>query len=229
MGAPEILVVEDDPEMADVLRQGLEQEDLCPTVAGDGGEALRLAQTGRFRAIVLDVMLPVYDGFEVASRLRAQGNSTPILLLTARDAVHDVVRGLECGAEDYLRKPFSFLELIARVRALIRRGQTPCNLLVAADLVMNVATHQVTRAGQTLALTRTEFSLLEALLRHRGAVVTRRDLIAAAWGPGAFVDENNLDVAMSSLRNRVDRGFAARLIRTVRGFGYSVDAAVAPQ
>jgi len=215
--------VEDDPEMAAVLRQGFEHQELQPTLAGDGDEGLRLARGGRFQAIVLDVMLPGLDGFEVASRLRQEGNRTPILLLTARDAVADVVHGLECGAEDYLTKPFSFLELTARVRALMRRGQPFQDRLQAGDLVMDLACHEVIRAGRQIPLTRTEFKLLEMLLRHAGKVVLRAGLVNAVWGPGVYVDENNLDVTVSSLRNRVDKGHAHRLIRTVRGFGYRLE------
>jgi DNA-binding response OmpR family regulator len=219
----EILIVEDDPEMAAVLRQGFEQEELIPTVAGDGVAGMNLAREGRFDAIVLDVMLPVLDGFEVASRLRKEGNHTPILLLTARDSVTDVVRGLDCGAEDYLTKPFSFLELTARIRALIRRGRPQGERLRAADLVLDLASHQVTRSGRSIQLSRTEFTLLGTLLRSAGGVVTRGDLVRAVWGPGIYVDGNNLDVTISSLRNRVDKGYAHRLIRTVRGFGYRIE------
>jgi DNA-binding response OmpR family regulator len=208
---PEILIVEDDPEMAAVLCQGFEHQELHPTVAGDGDEGLRLARVGGFQAIVLDVMLPGLDGYEVTSRLRREGNRTPILMLTARDAVSDVVHGLECGAEDYLTKPFSFLELAARVRALIRRSQPSQDKLRAGDLVMDLECHEVRRARRPVALTRTEFKLLETLLRHEGKVVLRADLVNAVWGPGTYVDENNLDVTVSSLRNRVDKGHAHRL------------------
>jgi DNA-binding response OmpR family regulator len=219
----EILIIEDDPEMAAVLRQGLEQEELIATVAGDGAEGLNLAHAGHFDAIVLDAMLPLLDGFEVASRLRHEGNQTPILFLTARDSITDVVRGLDCGAEDYLTKPFSFLELTARLRALIRRSRPPGDRLRAADLVMDLASHVVSRAGQSVQLSRTEFRLLEVLLRNGGGVVTREDLVRAVWGPDVYVDGNNLDVTVSSLRHRVDKGHAHRLIRTVRGFGYRIE------
>ncbi len=220
----EILIVEDDPEMATVLRQGFEQENLAPTVAGDGAECLRLARTGRFQAIVLDVMIPIHDGFEVAAQLRSEGNRVPILLLTARDSVTDVVHGLECGAEDYLTKPFSFLELTARVRALLRRNQPFGGRIALGDLAIDPASREVTRAGRRIQLTKMEFNLLAVLVQHAGRVVSRRDLVNAVWGPAAYVDDNNLDVTISSLRNRVDRGYPRQLIRTVRGLGYRLEA-----
>jgi two-component system copper resistance phosphate regulon response regulator CusR len=165
---PKILIVEDDPEMAEVLQHGFEQEQLAPTIAGDGETGLRLAQQGAYQTIVLDVMLPGMDGFDVARSLRQAGNRTPILMLTARDSVADVVYGLDCGAEDYVVKPFSFLELAARVRSLIRRNQPETNLLRAGDLVLNPASRSVSRAGKAIALTRGEFQLLETLMRHAG-------------------------------------------------------------
>jgi len=216
----EILVIEDDPEMAAVLREGFEQDRYAVTVARDGGEGLGIAQQCKFSAIVLDVLMPVRDGYEVAAELRRAGNKTPILMLTARDSVTDIVRGFDCGVEDYLTKPFSFLELSARVRALIRRGRPAMNLLEVADLTMNVASHQVSRGGQEISLTKTEFLVLETLMRNCGHTVPRQDLLSAVWG--AAPADNNLDGTISALRNKVDRRGGRPLIHTVRGFGYKM-------
>ena len=224
MRSADILVIEDDPERAAVLRQGFEQDQHAVTVAYDGGEGLRIAQEGKFGAIVLDVLMPVRDGYEVAAELRRSGNKTPILMLTARDAVTDIVRGFDCGVEDYLTKPFSFLELSARVRALIRRSQPPVDCLESGDLMMNLRSHQVTRGGQEINLTKTEFLILETLLRGGGHLVQRQELLRAVWGSNSGADSNNLDVIMSALRGKVDRDANLSLIRTVRGFGYKMSA-----
>ena len=222
MARAELLVVEDEPEMAAVLRQGFEQDHYIVQVAGDGGTALRLAGEAPFGAIVLDVMLPVLDGFAVAKALRRSGNRTPILMLTARDSVTDVVLGLESGAEDYLAKPFSFLELSARVKALMRRHEPPQTLRTVSDLVLDPATHEVHRGTSPLRLTKNEFLVLETLLANAGRVVARAELLRAVWGPEAAADDNNLDVIMSALRNKVDKGPGPKLIQTVRGFGYRI-------
>lgn len=217
----EILVVEDDLEMATVLREGFEQDHHPVTLAHDGGEGLRIAQQGRFGAIVLDVLMPVRDGYEVATELRRAGNKTPILMLTARDSVGDIVRGFDCGIEDYLTKPFSFLELSARVRAMIRRSQPEADVLRVADLSMDLRSYRVVRGEQEISLTKTEFRLLETLLRNCGHVITRQELLRDGWGAASA--DNNLDVAMSALRGKVDRTGGRRLIHTVRGFGYKMD------
>ncbi|HEY4360044.1 MAG TPA: response regulator transcription factor [Bryobacteraceae bacterium] len=220
-----ILVVEDDFEMAQVLRQGFEQERLSVQVAQDGEEGLRVAQNRQFQAIVLDVMLPAKDGFTVARELRAQGNITPILMLTARDSVADIVYGLDSGVDDYLIKPFSFLELSARVRALIRRAKPFNRQLEAYDLTLNSLTHEVRRGVRTLRLSKTEFRILEILMQNQGHVVRRREILGDVWGQGASVEENTLDAAMSSLRSRVEVDGLPRLIHTIRGFGYKLEAA----
>jgi DNA-binding response OmpR family regulator len=222
MNHAEILIVEDDPEMASVLRAGFELDNASVTIASDGEEALRTARRKQFQAIVLDVMLPLRDGYSVASALRDAGNRTPILMLTARDSVADIVRGFDCGVEDYLTKPFSFLELSARVRSLIRRGQPVSTKLQVADLTLDTASLEVARGGTPVHLTRTELRLLEILMRNAGHVVRRRELIDAIWS-GASADDNNIDVAISSLRARLDKGGGPRLIRTVRGFGYRIE------
>jgi DNA-binding response OmpR family regulator len=221
MRRADILIVEDDVEMAAILRQGFEEDHYGVTLAHDGKEGLDMAEQFDFQAMVLDVMLPALDGFEVASELRSAGNQIPILMLTALDSLSDKVRGFDCGVEDFLTKPFSFLELSARVRALIRRGQPPPTCWEAGDLVMDVAAHEVSRGHREIRLTRIEFRILEALLRNSGHVVPREELLKAGWG-SAGVDDNSLDVTISTLRSKVDRGHATRLIQTVRGFGYRI-------
>ena len=215
----EILIVEDDGEMALALRDGFELDRYAVTVASDGEEALNLAQRQRFDAIVLDVMLPALDGYSVTTALRGSGDRTPILMLTARDSVADKVYGFQCGAEDYLTKPFSFLELSARVQSLIRRSRPPVTRFQLADLVLDCETLEVFRGGRAVHLTPTEFRLLQMLMTNAGRVVRRHDLIHPIWGSAA-ADNNNIDVAVSALRAKVDRGRSFRLIQTVRGFGY---------
>lgn len=219
MPQPELLIAEDDTEMAVALQRGFELTRHSVTLATNGEEALRLARHKHFEAIILDVMLPLCDGFAVAATLRGTGDRTPILMLTARDSVEDIVRGFDCGAEDYLTKPFSFLELSARVRALIRRNQPESQVLEVADLRLDIASRQVWRGGQPIHLTPTEFRLLEILLRNTGYVVRRAELMESVW-PGCATADNNIDVAVSALRGKIDRQPTARLIRTVRGFGY---------
>lgn len=219
----QILVVEDDPEMAAVLRLGFEQDDLRVEVAGDGAEALGMARQQRFQTIVLDVMLPVMDGYSVARELRTAGDSTPILMLTARDAVSDIVLGLDSGVDDYLTKPFSFLELSARVRALMRRAAPRAARLEVGDLVMNLTTLEVFRGQRQLHLTKTELQLLQVLMANKGRVVRRSDLVREVWGVGAIVEENTLDAAISSLRGRIELPQRPRLIHTIRGFGYRME------
>jgi DNA-binding response OmpR family regulator len=220
-----ILVVEDDVHMAEVLRQGFEQTGHPVAVAHDGGDGLHLAVEREFGVIVLDVMLPVLDGVQVATELRRRGNQTPILMLTARDFESDVIRGLDAGAEDYMTKPFSFLELSARIRALMRRRQPATMRFHVADLVLDAGAHSVTRGGTELSLSRTQYRVLEVLMRAAGQVVRRRELIDEVWGRDAWVEDNTLDVAIGSLRALVDKGHARRLIRTVRGFGYRIETA----
>ncbi len=218
-----ILVVEDEREMSLLLKDGLQEEHHSVDVAYDGETGLDLAQGSEFDAILLDVMLPRMDGFEVARRLRASGNYTPILMLTARDAVPDIARGLDLGVDDYLTKPFSFVELLARIRAVARRGNAPRPLTVQVrDLVLDPATRQVTRSGQEIHLTLTEFRLLEFLMRRAGRVVSRDAIVDAVWGVLDEVGDNTLDVFISMLRNKVDKGAEPRLIHTIRGVGYCV-------
>lgn len=216
-------MVEDEREMSLLLKNGLQEERHSVDVAYDGETGLDLAQGSEFDAIVLDVMLPRMDGFEVARRLRTAGNYTPVLMLTARDAVPDIARGLDLGVDDYLTKPFSFVELLARIRAVARRGNAPRPLTVqVADLVLDPATRQVTRGGQQIHLTLTEFRLLEFLMRRAGRVVSREAIVGAVWGTLDEVGDNTLDVFISLLRNKVDKGAEPKLIHTIRGVGYCV-------
>ena len=218
-----ILVIEDDLAMAGVLRQGLEQDQYSVTLAHNGWKGLELAQRGECDAIVLDVMLPSLDGLGITRQLRADGNTTPILMLTARDDIADIVNGLDAGAEDYLTKPFSFLELLARLRSLIRRGGQPVpQSLRIADLALDTGSRMVSRAGVPVSLTRSEFALLELLMRNSGRVVSREDIAEAVWGSRTEIGPNNIDVLMSTLRARVDDPHLEKLIHTVRGAGYKL-------
>ena len=218
-----VLLVEDDREVADYVRRGLEEEGYSPTVCFDGVAALRLAQSSSFDAIVLDVMLPFLDGFEVTHRLRAEHVTSPILLLTARDAVQDIVRGLDAGADDYLTKPFSFDVLLARLRARTRANHAgPKTTLRYADLLVDFESHEVRRANALVNLTRTEFAILECLIRAAPRVVPRHRLIESVWGSDRDVGNNNLDVFMRFLRLKIDVGGRLRLIQTIRGVGYSL-------
>jgi len=224
-----ILIVEDERQMAELLRKGLAEEGHAVVVAHTGPDGLALAREGGFDAIVLDIMLPGLDGCEVARRLRHPGDLTPILMLTARDANADVVAGLDAGADDYLVKPFSFEVLLARLRAVSRRGPVVQGVpLRLGDLVLDPSTHEATRGGERLALTRTEYNLLEYLMRRAGRVVPRRALIEGVWGDDRDIEDNTLDAFVRLLRQKVDRGGRPRLIHTVRGVGYAVREEPAP-
>jgi two-component system, OmpR family, response regulator MprA len=218
-----ILVVEDDVKMAELLRRGLVGKGHTVDVAADGIKGLEKSQTLPFDAIVLDVMLPGIDGLHVARRLRGSGVRVPILMLTARDSVPDIVRGLDVGADDYLTKPFSFEVLAARLRVIARRTTTEsASVLQVADLTLNTETHEVHRGKRSLVLTRTEFVLLEHLMRRAGRVVSRDDLIEAVWGVDREIGSNTVDVFIFQLRSKIESGSSSRLIQTVRGFGYTV-------
>jgi DNA-binding response OmpR family regulator len=221
--AMKLLIVEDESRMADLLRRGLTEEGHTVTCAGDGEEGFALARGYEFDAIVLDVMLPKLNGYELAKRLRLEKVRTPILMLTARDAVPDIVRGLDTGADDYVTKPFSFDELVARLRAMKRRSiaEQDTNLRVA-DLVLDPASRQVIRGEDRVSLTRTEYNLLERLMYRAGKVVSRRSLIEAVWGFERDIEENTLDAFMRLLRNKVDPPGKTKLIHTVRGVGYMI-------
>jgi two-component system, OmpR family, response regulator len=216
-----VLIVEDHERMADLLRRGLGEEGYAVDVVSTGRDASWMATENDYDAIVLDVVLPDGDGFEVCRRIRGREQWAPIIMLTARDAVEDRVRGLDAGADDYLVKPFSFEELLARVRALIRRGPGERRTVLAVDdLVLDPAERRAERAGTPVHLTAKEFALLEYFLRHPGEVLSRSTLIEHVWDFAFEADSNVVDVHVSALRQKIDRPFGRDSIETVRGAGY---------
>ena len=218
-----VLVVEDDETMSALLERALREEGEAVVVERSGIAAVEIARSSSFDVIILDVMLPGLDGFGVVHRLRERGCQTPVLMLTARDSNRDVVHGLNAGADDYLTKPFDLEVLIARVRAVARRGAVPLTLvLTAADLKLNTATREVTRGNRTLELTRTEYSLLELLVRNAGRIVPREQIIETVWGFGADVENSRVDTFVHLLRRKVDPPEEAKLIQTIRGVGYAL-------
>jgi DNA-binding response OmpR family regulator len=221
-----ILVAEDERKVASFIRQGLEEEGHAVEVAADGAAALDLLEDdAAYDLIVLDLMLPKRDGFDVLKTLRRRGIETPVLMLTARDAVADRVAGLDLGADDYLTKPFAFEELLARVRALLRRGTgkrtAPLSL---ADLVLDPATRAVTRAGRRVELTAREYALLEYFLRNVGRVLTRPMIAQHVWGLDFDPESNIIDVYVGYLRRKIDGEGERRLLHTVRGAGYRLSS-----
>ena len=219
-----ILVVEDERRLAQVVRKVLEEEGHTVDVATDGEEGLAMAMDSSHDVIVLDILLPGIDGFEVCRRLRAGRVDTPVLLLTALDAVEDRVRGLDAGADDYLPKPFAFQELLARLRALGRRrvqARDP-DQLQTANLVLDLRRRRAVRDGRTIDLSPKEFALLEFLMRNQGRVVTRTQILDHVWGYDFSPDSNLVDVYVTYLRRKIDRAHQRKLIRTVRGAGYAV-------
>jgi two-component system, OmpR family, response regulator len=220
-----ILIVEDEAKMAALLRRGLEREGMAVDIAPRGEDALWRAEATEYEAIVLDVMLPGIDGFEVCRRLRGAGVWAPILMLTARDSVGDRVAGLDRGADDYLVKPFSFAELLARLRALARRGSSERPVVLeVGDLRLDPATRQVWRGRTELALSAKEFSVLEAFMRRPGDVLTRFQLLEHAWDYEYENRSNVVDVYVRYLREKIDRPFGSDSIETVRGVGYRLRA-----
>jgi two-component system OmpR family response regulator len=219
-----VLIVEDEVKMARALRRGLEQEGYAVDTAGDGEEGVFQGTENPYDVIVLDVMLPGLDGFEVCRRLREAGRWTPVLMLTARDGVADRIAGLDVGAADYLVKPFSFGELLARMRALLRRSpvERP-SVLVVGDVVLDPATRTVTRAGQPVELSVREFGLLEFLMRRAGEVVSRSSILEHCWDVNYDGFSNVVDVYVRYLRKKLEQPFGRPLIRTVRGVGYALD------
>jgi len=220
-----ILIVEDEPKMGGYLRQGLTEAGFVTDLVRDGWDGLHQASAGEYDLIVLDVMLPGLDGWQVLAQLRRAGHELPVLFLTARDQVDDRVKGLELGADDYLVKPFAFAELLARVRTLLRRGRTltePTQLAVA-DLEIDLLRRRVQRAERRIDLTPKELALLELFVRRRGEVLTRTLIAASVWDMNFDSNTNVVDVAVRRLRAKVDDGFEPRLIRTVRGMGYVLD------
>jgi DNA-binding response OmpR family regulator len=220
-----LLVVEDEQRMIELLHKGLTEEGHTVACATDGRGGLELAANYDFDVIILDVMLPKLDGYELARRLRSQKIATPVLMLTAKDSVPDIVHGLDVGADDYLTKPFSFNELLARLRAVKRRARVPQTLLLqVGDLVLDPATREVSRGGTRISLTRTEYSLLEQLIYRAGTVVRRQSLIESVWGFDRDIEDNTLDVFVRLLRSKIRDDTRPKLIHTVRGVGYMLRA-----
>jgi len=218
-----ILIVEDDRKLAHQLRKGMEEQGHAVAAVSDGMEGLEAARSGGFDVLVVDVMLPGLDGFSMVRRLRAAKHVTPILLLTARDTADDIVTGLDAGADDYLTKPFSFKVLLARLRALSRRKNVePSTKMRIGDLVLDPATREVKRCGAAIPLTRTEFVLLEMLMRHAGRVITRTRMIEAVWGHEREIENNTLDVFIRQVRSKIDAPGSPKLIHTIRGVGYAL-------
>ena len=218
-----ILIVEDERKMAQALKKGLEAENHTVSLASDGRTALEYASRQDFDVLVLDLMLPGMDGFEVARRLRKGQDHTPILMLTARDSVPDVVKGLDSGADDYLTKPFSFGIFLARLRSVARRGVIPRpTRLQVGDLILDPATHEVIRGDERIHLSLTEYRLLEFLMRRADRIVSRDALVQAVWSRDPDVEDNTLDVFIRLLRSKIDHSQNKKLIQTVRGAGYII-------
>jgi DNA-binding response OmpR family regulator len=218
-----ILIVEDDRKLARQLKKGVDECGHSASLAFDGREGLESAHNAEFDVIVLDVMLPGLDGISIVKQLRHARIATPILLLTARDTADDIASGLDAGADDYLTKPFSFKVLLARIRALARRRHSdPQTLLRIADLALDPATHEVKRAGALVALSKTEFVMLEMLMRNSGRVITRTRLIEAVWGHARDIQSNTLDVFIRQLRTKIEPPGTSKLLHTVRGIGYTL-------
>ncbi|MFQ5691864.1 MAG: winged helix-turn-helix domain-containing protein [Nitrospinota bacterium] len=219
-----ILVVEDEAKVASFIARGLGEAGYAVDVARQGLKALEMSLASDYDLILLDVMLPGIDGWEVLARYREGGGKAPVMMLTARDSVEDKVRGLDAGADDYLTKPFAFSELQARVRAMLRRGEGREPKLRLADLELDPATHQVTRAGQKISLSPREYALLEFFMRHQDRILSRSTLLEHVWDYSFDPETNVVDVYVSYLRNKIDRGFEPPLIHTLRGVGYRFGA-----
>ncbi len=219
--------MEDEHKIANSIKRGLEQEGYAVDVAYDGEQGYDLASSESYGVIVLDLMLPKMDGMMICKKLRAEGNHTPILILTARGEVNDKVNGLNSGADDYLVKPFAFAELVARIKALSRRPKEDIGtMLVSGDLALDTVNFSVKREEREITLSKKEFSLLEYLLRHKGKVVTKEQIIASVWDYEADILPNTVEVFIGYLRNKIDRSYPSKtnLIQTVRGFGYKIQA-----
>ncbi|HHY97599.1 MAG TPA: response regulator transcription factor [Firmicutes bacterium] len=219
-----VLIVEDEPKIAAFIKQGLEEEGYAVDVAQDGESALDYAESAQYDLLILDIMLPKKDGISVCQELRKRGIKTPILMLTARDTIDDRVEGLDAGADDYLVKPFAFRELLARLRALLRRPRevTPARLQ-AEDLILDTATRRAERGGRVIDLTLREYALLELLMRHKGQVLSRTQIAEHVWNFDFYSESNIVDVYIRYLRQKIDADFQPKLIQTVRGVGYKID------
>ena len=221
-----ILIVEDEPKTGEYLRQGLREAGFLVELAQTGIDGLHLAEQGDFELVILDVMLPGLNGWQVLEALRKRGLNMPAMFLTAKDQVEDRVKGLELGADDYLVKPFSFAELLARVRTILRRGKsgTENTTLRVADLELDLLRRRVSRAGKRIDLTAKEFGLLELLMRRQGEVLPRSLISSQVWDMNFDSDTNVIEVAMRRLRVKIDEGQEVKLIQTVRGMGYVLEA-----
>ena len=219
-----VLLIEDDVTISRLLKEGLEDESYAVDVAHDGNEGYRTAVADEYDVIILDIMLPGMNGYEVCRALRNDGNKTPILMLTARDAERDIVEGLDTGADDYLAKPFSFDVLLARIRALLRRPNEKLEeILQAGDLKLDPSLKKVTRASQEINLTAKEYGVLEYLMRNKGKVLSKEQIISHVWDFDADVLPNNVELFIMFLRRKIDKPFKSKLIHTVSGFGYKLE------
>ena len=219
-----ILLIEDDVAIARSLKEGLEDDAYAVDVAHDGDEGYRTATADDYDAIILDIMLPSMNGYEVCQALRQDGKRTPILMLTARDAERDIVKGLDTGADDYLAKPFSFEVLLARLRAILRRPNEKLGeILRVGDLTLDPSLKKVARASQEISLTTKEYGVLEYLMRNTGKVLSKEQIIAHVWDFDADVLPNNVELFIMFLRRKVDKPFGKKLIHTVPGFGYKLE------
>lgn len=222
-----ILIIEDDHKIANAVKKGLEQESYAVDVSYDGKDGLGSALSTEYDLLIIDRMLPGLDGIRICEALRKEKNSTPILFLTAKDKIEDRVAGLNAGADDYLVKPFAFEELLARVRALLRRPQqTVQTILSVDDLNLDTTTFEVTRADKSISLSNKEFALLEYLMRNQGRILTKDMIISHVWDYDADILPNTVEVYIGYLRNKIDKPFSKRslLIQTIRGFGYKIEA-----
>lgn len=219
-----ILLIEDDIAISRLLKEGLEDESYAVDVAHDGSEGYRTAVADEYDVIILDIMLPGMNGYEVCRALRNDGNKTPILMLTARDAERDIVEGLDTGADDYLAKSFSFDVLLARIRALLRRPNEKLEeILQVGDLKLDPSLKKVTRASQEINLTAKEYGVLEYLMRNKGKVLSKEQIISHVWDFDADVLPNNVELFIMFLRRKIDKPFKSKLIHTVSGFGYKLE------
>ncbi len=216
-----VLIVEDEKDLANIIKMGLEEEGYIVDIANDGEEGLYMAENYPLDAILLDIMLPVMDGLTLLSTIRKKGIKTPVLLLTARDALMDKIEGLDTGADDYMTKPFEFTELVARLRSLIRRvGDAREAVLRIADMEINTASHEVTRGGEPIKLSAREYALLEYLAYNKGTVVSRTEIVEHIYHEDAEMDSNVVDVYINYLRKKIDKEPWTKLIHTIRGAGY---------
>lgn len=218
-----ILLVEDEMRIADFLMRGLKEEMYAVDHAKNGEKAFNLFSVHTYDLIITDIMMPVLDGFGFITKVRDTGSNIPIIVLTARDSTDDKINGLDCGADDYLTKPFSFNELLARIRVQLRRNSTTLDKLSISDLVLDPVTHVVTRDSKRISLSAKEYSLLEFLLRNKGRVLTRTNIIEHVWDMNFNSDTNIVDVFISYLRKKIEVGFKSRLIKSIRGVGYILE------